>query len=609
MSVIDGSGVTRPFTSLANVDMNGKVSSPFAIKNGSNIFHSDLIAFNGLYTSNASLYAAPFNTHINPPTNGCTISLAGDLFISSSYTTTKKASAPTRGVLGIGTTSITSGDILNVYGGRSYFNQAIGIGTATSSTYILNANGDVYINGNVGISTAPGTFDLNVNGNINGTKLFYGTQDTDSRYASYAQGIGTPTGTGELVRQNNPVMSGTLDVSITGNAATANSCSRLSSGNSFSRDTWYKDTSSVNRFKFASDGDGRTVINGENYIVFNVNDSQKSYIDSAGNYNGNITGSSGSCTGTANYANSAGSCSGNAETSSSCTGNANSATRANGGVIYFGDNFQIYDGIRDGTTEKILAFAAKDLTKYPKSYFFMQLSDGHIYVRYNNGFWLDSDIRIKKNITNITNDDIINKFLMLKPKLYNKYIDKNIISEYGFIANDVENIFPEVIDISESDYIPNIFSNGIYDSYNNTIIIDKDISTILNINDKIKIVYKNKHRGYTRIGAHNNSKYELFKLSVTEILTSNIIKVDNFIPHTEKYGNNIFIYGTEVTDLKILNYNSLFTINIAATQNLYSLNQSNIIKIQNLTSTIENQNKIIYDLEKRLLNIEAKLNI
>ena len=180
MSVIDDDGVKRPFTSIANVDYNGIVTSPFALKNSSNIFYSDVIIFNGRFgstlhtigTSNTRLLYP--NAITNPPSSGCTIAIAGDFFVFPGYTTTQIPLNPTRGIVGIGTASVPAGYVMSIYGGKTYINNR-----------------------------------LDVNDTISGKNFLYNGQDTDARYALASQGIGNlpTTGSGDFVRSSGPTIS------------------------------------------------------------------------------------------------------------------------------------------------------------------------------------------------------------------------------------------------------------------------------------------------------------------------------------------------------------------------------------------------------------------
>ena len=54
-----------------------------------------------------------------------------------------------------------------------------------------------------------------------------------------------------------------------------------------------------------------------------------------------------------------------------------------------------------------------------------------------------SDARAKENIKTIKSESIIEKFKKLKPKEYNRIGQKAL--EYGFVAQDIQSIFPEMI--------------------------------------------------------------------------------------------------------------------------------------------------------------------
>ena len=72
-----------------------------------------------------------------------------------------------------------------------------------------------------------------------------------------------------------------------------------------------------------------------------------------------------------------------------------------------------------------------------------------------------SDRRIKKNITDINDSSALDKIRLLEPKIYN-YIDekgRGTSNVYGFIAQEVANVLPYAVTISEGD-IPNILRNS-----------------------------------------------------------------------------------------------------------------------------------------------------
>jgi hypothetical protein len=181
-----------------------------------------------------------------------------------------------------------------------------------------------------------------------------------------------------------------------------------------------------------------------------------------------------------------------------------------------------------------------------------------------------SDIRIKKEINDITDDGALQQILAIQPKTY-KYIDylsKGNSNVYGFIAQQVKEVIPHSVETVKN-IIPNIYKRASCDS--NIITLENDVSQDLNLNDNIKI--------YDEFG--NDNMY-----NITEI-NSNVIKIDKDINTS-----NIFVFGKEVDDFHTLKKDYIFTLNVCATQELYKL--------------IQNQNIIIEDLKNRISILETK---
>lgn len=184
-----------------------------------------------------------------------------------------------------------------------------------------------------------------------------------------------------------------------------------------------------------------------------------------------------------------------------------------------------------------------------------------------NEFNAFSDYRIKKNIKEITDNDLLN-FLQIRPLFY-QYIDENKRGnkyKCGLIAQEVKKIFPEAINIIR-DYIPNIYMKS--ESYNN--IIECKNHNLLE-SDIIRIYDKKNNKIETKIKIIDDKKF------MTE---ENIIN------------GEIFIYGKLIEDFHLLDYDFLFSLNIHLTQNLYLL--------------IDKQNEIINNLCNRIEKIEKNI--
>ena len=164
------------------------------------------------------------------------------------------------------------------------------------------------------------------------------------------------------------------------------------------------------------------------------------------------------------------------------------------------------------------------------------------------GFYIYSDRRIKKDFEPINNSLEILEKINLTTFKYIDYVMKGNMTNYGIIAQEVEKIVPEIIN-KHKDFIPNIYKNA--DSYDglNTIYID---TTDIAIGDKIKI--------------YNDINQDNF-IDVIGI-GANYIVIEKPIENYEK-NTLLFLYGKEVPDVKNVNYEGLFIINMRATQEIY----------------------------------------
>jgi hypothetical protein len=188
---------------------------------------------------------------------------------------------------------------------------------------------------------------------------------------------------------------------------------------------------------------------------------------------------------------------------------------------------------------------------------------------FSSTLYIYSDKRIKKDIKKIENSlDLIEKINPISYK-YIDFVKNGTINNYGVIAQEIENIIPDIIN-KTTDYIPNIYKN--VDKYDNELLSLYISGEEISIGDKLKI----------------------FDINNKEHLKKVIDKNDDYITIDEpikdyEEGSKIFIYGKEINDLKNVNYEALFSINLKATQELYNL--------------IKEQDKRIKILEKLLSHL------
>ena len=190
---------------------------------------------------------------------------------------------------------------------------------------------------------------------------------------------------------------------------------------------------------------------------------------------------------------------------------------------------------------------------------------------YGVSFTNVSDERVKYDIHNFNDSNIIQNFLNLEPKFF-KYVSKNNNSnintknELGFIAQEVEKIFPSAVSIGK-DFIPNIYQN--IECSNNQLIFNPEFDiSFLNVNDILNI--ENKH------------------IKITNI-ENNIITINESLNKS-----SVFVYGSKVNDFRYIDKMYLFTNNIIVTQELYR--------------NLKEQQKEIEDLRNELKEIKEILN-
>jgi len=229
----------------------------------------------------------------------------------------------------------------------------------------------------------------------------------------------------------------------------------------------------------------------------------------------------------------------------------------------------------------------------------------HLNSNINSKWWFNgtisstnneiSDIRIKKEITDITNP--LEKLMLIEPKEYMLCDEKDYLKKYGIIAQQVKEVFPDFV-YTDEDYIANIYTNGIYKKdyinkkYIYKIIFNIDITDKINVNDEIKILLNNNNNQEIIIeDLPYHNRYKKRYIKVKSIIDNKTIELENDIEIEENEKNNIFIYGKKVKDFLKLDYSSIYTLNIAFNQELYKYflkQKEKISYLNNRISFIEN---------------------
>ena len=187
--------------------------------------------------------------------------------------------------------------------------------------------------------------------------------------------------------------------------------------------------------------------------------------------------------------------------------------------------------------------------------------------------------------------------MLLKPKEYYLCDEKDYLKKYGIIAQDVNNNQDlNHLVYNDEDYIANIYlyasyinEDGLYILVANSSIINK-----INIDDELKLLLNNTNNIEIIIeDSPYHNRYKKRFVKVKSIINETSFEIYEDIELTLNERTNIFIYGKKVNDFKKLDYSSLYSLNIKATQELYKL--------------IQHQQTIIENLKIRIIELENKI--
>jgi len=185
-----------------------------------------------------------------------------------------------------------------------------------------------------------------------------------------------------------------------------------------------------------------------------------------------------------------------------------------------------------------------------------------------------SDERIKYDVSKFIDNNLIENFSKIELKNFKFIYTEDDSINLGFIAQEVEKIFPNAIYLGKN-FIPNIYIN--VKCINNKLIFTEDFDiSFLNVNDILLI---------------DNKNIEIIKIE------NNIITINE---NLEK--SLVFVYGSEVNDFRNIDKTYLYSINISVTQELIRINKEQ-------KEIIENQQKRIENIENELKLIKNKLGI
>lgn len=212
----------------------------------------------------------------------------------------------------------------------------------------------------------------------------------------------------------------------------------------------------------------------------------------------------------------------------------------------------------------------------------------------HTGTWGSSDSRIKTNINDVTDASALEKLRLLEPKTY-KYIntkEQGNATVYGFIAQEVSNVFPEAV-MDSVNTVPNIYELSNVSDSNVITFTNFNTSDLLTSNVTSTIQVKSVYDKIERLTL--DTVIDSKSIRVKEDLTNIIGSVDD--TGNVVSGNQVFVMGQEVDNFNIVKKEYIFTIATAALQEVDRQLQAEKTKV----STLETQ---VADLLARVTALE-----
>lgn len=110
-----------------------------------------------------------------------------------------------------------------------------------------------------------------------------------------------------------------------------------------------------------------------------------------------------------------------------------------------------------------------------------------------NGASCSSDIRLKENITSIDSSNLLDDLLKVRPVHFTWKKDSNHEKQTGFIAQELEKIFPEFVKTDTNGYkqvnyahFVSVLTSGLQELFKRSQIVDRKVASVEAENAKIR---------------------------------------------------------------------------------------------------------------------------
>ena len=170
------------------------------------------------------------------------------------------------------------------------------------------------------------------------------------------------------------------------------------------------------------------------------------------------------------------------------------------------------------------------------------------------GITLNSDRRLKENIKRSSKQEDLKLLEKIKISDYNLIGNSN--KEKKIIAQDLEQIFPQAVSM-QADFIPNINKFVKIKNIKNHIIEINLENHDLGFGDELRFKIFKRHKEHV-----SQESIDLFVIDIE--------KEKIFIEYSSKLkeGKEFYLFGKKVQDMRVIDYQEVFCLNVSATQEL-----------------------------------------
>ncbi len=201
-----------------------------------------------------------------------------------------------------------------------------------------------------------------------------------------------------------------------------------------------------------------------------------------------------------------------------------------------------------------------------------------------------SDARVKENMHVSHHGEDLERLRQIEVTdyQYRDFLSKGNAKQKGFIAQQVEAIYPEAV-ATHTEFIPDIYDNPLKFEIKEKPLTKKDVEAMSEIASTVNgeaIDYESMQKNVLYITMGKN--HELAKGQLVRVLSKDgmaekpaiVINRRTFAIDGWEHGTeDLFVYGRQVDDFRVVDYNRIFSLNVSATQELHR--QVDTLKAEN----------------------------